>query len=400
MELCDLSFPLSAIGAFVLVLSLFLSLGRYSRSRFLSGGKTAAALMILVCILVAVEGTWKLELMHRLVFLVPMLLLIVVLGWCAFDAIARKRSLSFILTHWGLFLILSGGFFGAPDFSSASMIVTRETESSQAVSRDGFAVPLGFSVKLEEFRIDFYDDGVSPKQYSSTLVVDGEEKVTAVNRPCLHKGWLIYQSDYGEGYSVIRLVRDPWLPVVFLGMLLLALGAVLELKRTWHSPRVLLLVIVLAVVFGVISLAKISFGTLMPALRSLWFVPHLIIYMLAYSILALALVLCFVPRQTSLELASRLLGTASSLLVIGMLCGAVWAKMAWGDYWTWDAKECWAAVTWILTLVGTHLPVRRSRARLGAVILAAFLAMQVTWYGVNYLPSAHYSMHTYNSSEG
>ena len=57
MELCDLSFPLSAIGAFVLVLSLFLSLGRYSRSRFLSSGKPAAALMILVCILVAVEGT-------------------------------------------------------------------------------------------------------------------------------------------------------------------------------------------------------------------------------------------------------------------------------------------------------------------------------------------------------
>lgn len=87
--------------------------------------------------------------------------------------------------------------------------------------------------------------------------------------------------------------------------------------------------------------------------------------------------------------------TASAFLLIGMLCGAVWAKDAWGDYWTWDAKECWAAVTWLITVVGSHTPAKTKWHTL-VVIVITFAAMQITWYGVNYLPSAEYSMHTYN----
>ena len=69
-----------------------------------------------------------------------------------------------------------------------------------------------------------------------------------------------------------------------------------------------------------------------------------------------------------------LLQTSSCLLLIGMLCGAVWAKQAWGDYWTWDPKECWAMATWMLTLIGMHLrrvavPVRLSIDHIGQAIL-------------------------------
>ena len=76
-----------------------------------------------------------------------------------------------------------------------------------------------------------------------------------------------------------------------------------------------------------------------------------------------------------------------------MLCGAVWAKQAWGDYWTWDPKECWAAATWLLTLAGTHLPKKNLKL---AFAVIAFLAMQMTWYGVNHLPPSSNSLHTYN----
>jgi len=393
------AFPLSAILAVVFCLSIYLTYGLYRKSSTLSDYGLTAVMMIIVTVLTAIEGTWAPGLVHTPIFFVPVLMLMYLLGWATFGAIVKKQSLSFITTHLGFLLIVSAAFFGAPDFQTALMKVTPEEETSYAFSDEGLTVPLDFKVSLKEFHIDWYEDGTSPKQYTSTLILDGVEKTTSVNHPCHHKGWFFYQSDYdrdGGTFSVIRIVQDPWLPVVLLGMAVLALGAILELKKTWHSKAVLPVVLVLAVVFGGISLAKINFGTLMPALRSLWFVPHLIIYMIAYSVLALALVCAIIGKPKTLELASKLLGTSSSLLILGMLCGAYWAKAAWGDYWTWDAKECWAAVTWVLTLVGTHLPVQKSRIKLALIILVAFLAMQVTWYGVNYLPSAENSLHTYN----
>ena len=86
-----------------------------------------------------------------------------------------------------------------------------------------------------------------------------------------------------------------------------------------------------------------------------------------------------------------------------MLCGAVWAKQAWGDYWTWDPKEGWALVTWMLTLIGMHLKIKSEDPKvqktmlvlLVVFVLLSFAAMQMTWYGVNYLPSAELSLHTY-----
>jgi len=393
------SFPLSAILALVFCLSLYLTYRQYCKSQVLSGYGLSVVMMVIITVLTAIEGTWKPNLVHTPIFFVPVLMLMFLLGWCTLDSFLKKKSISFTATHLGLFLIFTGAFFGAPDYSTAIIKVSCGAESSYAVSDDGLMMPLDFKVSLKEFNIDWYEDGTSPKQYTSTLLVDGIEKTTSVNHPCRYKGWTFYQSDYDrkEGsYSIIRIVRDPWIPIVFLGMAILALGAILELKKTWHSKAVLPAVFILAAVFGVISLAKINFGTLMPALRSLWFVPHLIIYMVAYSVMALALICAVIGKPKSIELASKLLGTSSSLLIIGMLCGAYWAKAAWGDYWTWDAKECWAAVTWVLTLAGTHLPVKKKKTSLVLVILISFLAMQITWYGVNYLPSAEYSMHTYN----
>jgi len=360
--------------------------------------------MLAIACVTGVEGTWGLNLVHHPAFIALMLVSLFSLGLCIIDALKGKRPLSYCFSHIGFFLIVFGAIFSVPDFSNVGMRVTKDVASSYGSDSAGLTVPLPMRIRLQDFVIDYHEDGTSPKQFTSILDIDGQTKTTSVNHPCFCKGYLIYQSDYdhidGE-YSIIRLVRDPWLPIVFLGMALLALGAVLSLRVTWHSKAVIPIALGLAVLFALISLAKIRFGNLMPALRSLWFVPHLIIYMLAYSIMAISLVcgiISLTGRQGFGEVSSKLLGTASSLLILGMLCGAVWAKMAWGDYWTWDAKECWAAVTWILTLVGAHMPSAGKHKYLYlTLILIAFLAMQVTWYGVNYLPSAEFSLHTYNT---
>lgn len=402
LQLWEFPLTLVLMAAYVLVLCRCCKASSSGVLGRLMGRTFAIATIIITVLLVAVEGTWALRLFHSWTFVLAVLLMMIPLAGASAADWRRKMFSAAFFSHVGLLLVLIGGLFGSPDVSDSQMLVRRDKAEHLSYTRNGRIVPLPFKVQLADFRIDYYDDGTSPKQYTSAILVDGQPMETSVNHPCRHDGWDIYQSDYdmeGQRFSVLKVVRDPWLPVVYTGMLLLVIGAVLNVRKVWHNKWVLPAVAALTVVFSLISLARINFGTLVPALRSVWFVPHIIIYMVAYSILAVASVMglwCVAKKRNSVDLPLKLLTTASSLLLIGMLCGAVWAKAAWGHYWTWDGKECWAAATWMITLIGIHAPALCKRKVVLAAIWLSFLAMQITWYGVNYLPSATNSLHTYN----
>lgn len=177
----------------------------------------------------------------------------------------------------------------------------------------------------------------------------------------------------------------------------------------WQFRWILSFSTLLATVFMVINILKpeIHDQTLMPALQSVWFVPHVSVYMFSYALLGCATILAIgalISRSDKLDNAiERLLYGGVAFVTIGMLSGAIWAKDAWGAYWSWDAKEAWAAVTWGLYLVAIHLALRPStytsawqKRTYYIVIIAAFLALQMCWWGVNYLPTATESVHTYN----
>ena len=89
-----------------------------------------------------------------------------------------------------------------------------------------------------------------------------------------------------------------------------------------------------------------------------------------------------------------------AFMTIGMLIGALWAKEAWGHYWSWDPKETWAAITWFSYLIYIHyrqLPQQKPRLALGLLILS-FILLQMCWWGINYLPAAQgTSVHTYST---
>lgn len=394
--------PLSLILT-AAVLSCIIVFRNSRPAKLLTSRVFSVILLVLAAVSTAVEGTWGLGIPRHWAFLAIVLPLLFSLG---FNVLAdwKRKSCCSLFSHLGLFLILLGGFLGAADRTDAQLKLFPGCEERLAFDTGGNAVLLPFSISLDEFSIDYYEDGTSPRQYSSRLTIDGKEYDVSVNHPCRYKGYRFYQSgydaDYGR-YSVLKIVRDPWLPVSLIGVLLLAAAVLLNLKSTWGSWKALAAAMILAAVFTLVSVAKISFSTLMPALRSLWFVPHLIIYMLAYAILAISVITGIVTlfsEKIPSGLPSRLLATSSSLLLAGMICGAVWAQQAWGSYWTWDTKECWAAATWLLSLAGTHLPGSGRKNRLLFTVLA-FIAMQMTWYGVNFLPSSGQSLHTYNQTE-
>lgn len=404
-----LQFPSSALLAIAFLLSAF-ALHRYAGEsrlvRMLRAPRTSRLLLAAGALILAIEGTWSVPLHASVLFLLYALLLLLSLALTLLDraasgAFRRKTGVGFLLNHLGIFLIVWGGLFGAPDVSRSKMMVERGQAVNYSFTADGMVVPLPFTVALEDFRIDYYDDGKSPRQFTSDLLVDGQHFTTQVNAPASYKGYTLYQDSYdrtANRYTVLQVVRDPWLPVIYIGMMLLAAGSILLLFGRWKAKWIVPVTLLLTVAFTALSVAKINFGMLMPALRSWWFVPHLFIYMVAYSLMALALILWLVAKGKGRDdwqtISDNLMRSSSALLIIGMLTGSVWARQAWGDYWAWDPKENWAAVTWFVTLMHLHLHDKRGW-RPFVILVLAFLALQITWYGVNYLPSAMDSLHTY-----
>ncbi|MFC2437549.1 MAG: cytochrome c biogenesis protein CcsA [Prevotella melaninogenica] len=190
----------------------------------------------------------------------------------------------------------------------------------------------------------------------------------------------------------------------------LPLAGIIVFSR-WQYKWILSFSTLLATVFVCVNIFKpeIHSKTLMPALQSPWFAPHVIVYMMAYALLGAAVVmsvyLLFFKKGTDtdkeMEITDNLAYVGLSFMTLGMLMGALWAKEAWGHYWSWDPKETWAAITWLSYLVYVHYRQYRPRIVRSAlwVLIIAFILLQMCWWGINYLPSAQgMSVHTYNLS--
>ncbi len=172
----------------------------------------------------------------------------------------------------------------------------------------------------------------------------------------------------------------------------------------WHYRWILSFSTLMATVFLVINCLRpeIHDQSLMPALQSAWFVPHVAIYMFSYALLGCAMLLalyglCNHRAEVDGAIAQLLYGGVA-FFTVGMLTGALWAKQAWGYHWSWDPKEAWAAATWMIYLGAIHLRLLRpaSRKVFRAVVIIGFFALQMCWWGVNHLPNVERSVHTYN----
>ena len=155
------------------------------------------------------------------------------------------------------------------------------------------------------------------------------------------------------------------------------------------------------------ALQPMEIKDLMPALRSAWFGVHIGSAVLSYA--AFVIAGCIGARYIVLSrregteektmgqmdyLSYRLVGFGFLFLTVVILSGAIWAEQAWSAFWTWDPKEVWALITWIIYAVYLHL---RLRGRRKGVFLAWYLVIAVfvvffTFAGVNTLM---HGLHTY-----
>lgn len=161
-----------------------------------------------------------------------------------------------------------------------------------------------------------------------------------------------------------------------------------------------------------------SIGPMMPVLNSPLLSIHVSIIMMSYALLALtficgltAFMIIGVNRvrgmnhtgssntdiQTeSLQVLSRIfLYPAVTTMGLGIFIGAIWANISWGTYWSWDPKETWALITFMIYAVVLHtqsLPLFRKPIPYHLYMVIAFLSIIMTYFGVNYILGG---MHSY-----
>ena len=143
---------------------------------------------------------------------------------------------------------------------------------------------------------------------------------------------------------------------------------------------------------------------LMPALRSMWFGLHIGSAVFSYAAFVLAgcggLRYILLEKQESQTnrlaqmdyLCYRLVAFGFLLLTVVILSGAIWAEQAWSAFWTWDPKETWALITWILYAIYLHLRIRKKNSGLTMAWFAVVAVPVVlfTFIGVNILlPGLH-----------
>lgn len=151
-----------------------------------------------------------------------------------------------------------------------------------------------------------------------------------------------------------------------------------------------------------------------PALRSNWLTLHVVMAIFGYGILSVSFGIgilylvkqYLVSKALEGQLNARIPGLARldlmgykmimlgfPLLTLCIISGAIWADYAWGTYWSWDPKETWSLITWIIYAIYLHtrLMFRWKGKRSAWVAVIGFLAVLFTFFGVNYFISGLHS---------
>ena len=364
--------------------------------------------------------------------------------WFLLERGGARRPCTLLL-HGAFVLILAGALVTHLTGKSG-MIHLREGEPATAFELDeGGSATLPFSLELKAFRIE-YDPGTrNISDYISELTVrpsgpsgrhsgrilslskdDPESSSVTISMNHIYKrdGYRFYQADYDEDGlgSILAVSRDPWgVGITYAGYLLLLvamLGYFFQRDTTYDEARRAIrarrkpgrgrrtAVIVLAVA-GVALLVlwlldAFPKGPLMPVLRSPLLFIHMIPIMVSYALFGVLAILGIIGLLLPKERAERLrdvcitmLCPAVFLLTFGTFLGAVWANISWGNYWAWDPKETWALVTLLVYSFPLHGRALKAFGRprfFHAFLLAAFLCVLVTYFGVNMLLGG---MHSY-----
>jgi cytochrome c-type biogenesis protein CcsB len=176
---------------------------------------------------------------------------------------------------------------------------------------------------------------------------------------------------------------------------------------------------------GFLGIAVVSFNPrisadlqpLVPALQSNWLTAHVVTCFFGYAAFAVSFAISLMylfrrgaaegkgaakeqgllpPKKVLDELSYKAVAVGFPLLTLGILTGAAWANYAWGTYWSWDPKETWSLITWLVYAAYLHARFTAGWKgnRLAWLSVVGFGAVIFTYWGVNFVLSG---LHSYGS---
>jgi len=243
-----------ALGLFVaLIIGLGLLYPKSAIIRWLSSYQAAVPTMAYAVVLTMImgftrqqkDGKWIYDMLTFWPFVLIYVFMMFIIGLAIMKHLTHwsnwKREVPFLLNHLGLFIALCCGTAGNPDIQRLKMICEVEQVEWRAMDEDFRMQELPLAIVLKQFIMEEYDDG-SPKRFASDIqvVTKSGKNVLAtvdVNKPFEIEGYKIYQFgyDYEAGkdssYSILELVRDPWLWTVYLGIIMMLCGAISFILR-------------------------------------------------------------------------------------------------------------------------------------------------------------------------
>lgn len=384
--------------------------------KFFLGRSITLITLCVLLLLLLIEGLTGMSIHETILFVavlcVLMLNLLSVIWEHRFPDSLRTTAV--LLMHSGLFMLLLFGCLGSLRFQKLHLRTFPEIPENIAYDEDSYVFQIPFQVTLKDFKAEFYENG-QPKSYvAKVMLKSGQTEKSAtlsMNHPTQFMGYGVYLESYDPAssenpkYVIFQVVCDHYWIAKYVGIVVLLAGLFLNIFSLPFSKNrlIALFVFLFGAGFSLMPFGKYWFGDqhLVPALQSFWFVPHIAIYMLSYGSLSVAFLWSLrglLKSKKDLQSSTGfLLNLGFSLMGIGLLFGALWAKVAWGDFWSFDLKETWAAIAWFAFMGVLHFRYaygNRKKA-LAIAVIAAFLLLQMCWFGVNYLPSVLQSLHRY-----
>ena len=241
---------LAGVLAFIAI--IFLLRKRVYGLQFIGSYKAAIPALVYAVVLTItmgltrqeVNGTWLNNMLSFWPFVLIYVYVAVILGQiilrriinCQLSIVNLKRDIPFLLNHLGLFLALTSATLGNADMQRLKMITVKGEPEWRALTSQQQIVEMPIAIELKEFIMETYDDG-SPRRFASDIQIltktgKNIQTTVEVNKPVEVDGWKIYQYGYDtqmgamSQYSILELVSDPWLPLVYTGIYMMLAGAV------------------------------------------------------------------------------------------------------------------------------------------------------------------------------
>jgi cytochrome c-type biogenesis protein CcsB len=170
------------------------------------------------------------------------------------------------------------------------------------------------------------------------------------------------------------------------------------------------------IIMAYASLNPNEIQPLVPALKSNWLIAHVVTCFVGYAAFAVSFgvsvlylfkaktenkpgkkgdsLLDYLPSSELLdEIGYKTIAIGFPLLTIGIITGAFWANVAWGTYWSWDPKETWSLIVWLIYAAYLHARITRGwRGKKAALLsILGFAATLFCYLGVNLILSGLHS---------